>query len=434
LSPKRCQNKTGNPDLDKRQNRIEISANFSVEWVVFSGIFLSWLLFSLVLCFQGFGGDADAWLMARTAALLRAGEAYDPARSLGNPLWEFLLALLQPGLRFECSNLFNLLTSLVFLWRIKLLIPDFSQVNIVLVCLMLCCLPVFTEGASSSMELMPAWYLWLECLIALRNNQGKRFGMLYVLVCLIRPEFMLILLHGLFRRKSLLPFYLPGFLIWLTSLLYTFGKNPLPFSGLEETLLFYAGRIWFLIRQAGLLLPAYLFLIFRSLWQQDFFLRWSGIPALIFFCFFPFEWAYAFPALFSGLLSLAAASGEKKLRRLLFVLMPASVLSVWISPLSGMAGLYLQRHTMLAQYAQAQAYLPEKPTLLLDGATFLPTDFRLWKRSMQNRLFQKKGSNFFVAERLQEKELDSLRRKGFEIYRLSGSRQNENWLKKETNN
>ena len=416
--------------MDKRQNRIEISANFSVERVVFSGIFLSWALFTSVLCFQGFGADTDAWLMARTAALLRAGEDYDPARSLGNPLWEFLLAWLQPGLRFEYSNLFNLLTSLVFLWRINLLLPDFSRKTVLSVCLLLCCLPVFTEGASSSMELMPAWYLWLECLIALRNNQGKRFGMLYVLLCLNRAEFLLFLLHGLFRRKNLLRFYLPGIFVCLISLLYNYGKNPVPFSGVEETLLFYAGRIWFLIRQAGLLLPAYLFLIFRSLWQQDYFLRWSGIPALIFFCFFPFEWAYAFPAMLSGLLSLPLASGEKMLRRLLLFVLPASVFSFLVAPSSGLTGLFLHRRTMVAQYQLALKYQPEKPVLLLDGATFLPTDFHLWDRSMENRLFWKRGSHFFVAERLEKNELDSLRHEGFKVYRFSGSRLAENWIKK----
>ncbi len=420
--------------MDKRQNRFEISANFSVERVVFSGIFLSWVLFTLFLCYQGFGADTDAWLMARTAGLLRAGEGYDPARSLGNPIWEFLLALLQPGLRFECSNLFNLLTSLVFLWRINLLLPDFSRKTVLSVCLLLCCLPVFTEGASSSMELMPAWYLWLECLIALRNNQGKRFGMLYVLLCLTRAEFLLFLLHGLFRRKNLLPFYLPGIFVCIISLLYNFGKNPVPFAGTEEALFFYGGRLWFLIRQAGLLLPVYLFLIFRCLWQQDYFLRWSGIPALILFFIFPFEWGYAFPAMLSGLLSLPLKSGEKMLRRLLLFVLPASVFSFLIAPSSGLTGLFLHRRTMMAQYQLALEYQPEKPVLLLEGATFLPTDFRLWERGMQNRLFRKRGSHFFVAERLNENDLDSLRLKGFEVYRFSGSRSTENWIQKKTGN
>jgi hypothetical protein len=89
------------------------------------------------------------------------------------------------------------------------------------------------------------------------------------------------------------------------------------------------------------------------------------------------------------------------------------------SPVSGLGGLYATRNKMLHQFRQAENFKPQRPSLLLEGATFLPTRFQDWERSHQNRLFHKKGTQFWVGERLSRAELDSFQKEGFWIGRFS---------------
>ncbi|MCA9244172.1 MAG: DUF2029 domain-containing protein [Phycisphaerales bacterium] len=55
------------------------------------------LLSRLPFLTPGFGVDADAWRVALTGQRLRAGDAYEPSRLPGAPLYEALAALLAPG-------------------------------------------------------------------------------------------------------------------------------------------------------------------------------------------------------------------------------------------------------------------------------------------------------------------------------------------------
>ncbi len=70
--------------------------------------------YAFALCKLGFGEDTDAWLMAQTAQKLSFGETYDPARSFGNPVYEFLLMLIQSNQNWFWSNFFNLFLGSVF--------------------------------------------------------------------------------------------------------------------------------------------------------------------------------------------------------------------------------------------------------------------------------------------------------------------------------
>jgi hypothetical protein len=51
----------------------------------------------------------------------------------------------------------------------------------------------------------------------------------------------------------------------------------------------------------------------------------------------------------------------------------------------------------------------------LFGATYFPTNSKNWEKSMTNRLFRRKGTNFFVGERFKESELDSIKNAGFQL-------------------
>ena len=379
-----------------------------------------WLLYELALCFQGFGSDTDAWLMAQTAARLAAGLGYDPARSLGNPAWEYLLVLLQPDYQFVFSNAFNLCLALIFLFRLKDLLPelDHSQIWLIRICVAL--LPVFSEAAASSMELMPAWFLFQECLLALRKSQYKRLGILVLVLGFTRPEFYFFVLLVVWfqQRNALRSLLIPGILLGIY-LYWVIGKNPAPFDGLESAIRFYAGRMWFLLRQAGLLFPVYILCLAYSVKQKNTLLRISGIVSLFLFVVFPFEWAYAFPAIFSGLIAFLSALPVTRFRLVFWTLLLLTLGSDLFSPVSGLGGLYASRNKMLNQFRQAENFKPQRPSLLLEGATFLPTRFQDWERSHQNRQFHKMGTKFWVGERLSRAELDSFRKEGFWIGRFS---------------
>ena len=398
------------------QNKVEKPVNFAGGAVFFSGLLFCWFLFAVLLCLQGFGLDTDAWLMAQTAGRLLAGEGYDPARSFGNPAWEFLLTILQPDFEFRISNGFNLALALLFLYRLRELCTHSSTQFQWIQSAALCLLPVFTEAATSSMELMPAWYLFLEALLSLRNNRLFLFIVLSTLAAFTRPEFFIfIAVAGYHQNRKLLPKLLFPFILLLPYVWWSLGKNPAPFESLSELPRFYAGRIWFLIRQAGLLLPVYLLLFYHSLKQQNTMLIWSGRIALGFFLLFPFEWAYAFPAMLSGLIQASKDWNRKHVLWLVII----STGSSWIFPQSGLPALFKQRKQMLQQYQWMENFNPKEPTLILDGATFLPTRFNLWERSGQNRVFHKKNSLLWVAERLNKSELDSFQRTGFRICKLN---------------
>lgn len=407
----------------------EKTANFSVGLipVLLAG---AWLIYAALLTQLGYGLDTDAWLMARTADLLRSGDAYDPARSLGNPFWEFLLTFLQPDFEFRISNGLNLLLSLWFLFRLQQkFLADWQKDGKAALLLSFCLMPVFTEAATSSMEYVLAWLLLLESLIALRERKHNHFIVLCLLAGFTRAEFSLYLIITAlyFNPQLIFRLLIPGlsiaaYLIWAT------GKNPVPFSTMEDIPVFFAGRVWFLIRQAGLLLPLYLLLLFLSLRQKDLLLKWPGRFSLFFFIFLPFEWAYAFPAMLSGGLVLAESLRGKAINRWLLLLSAISLSSTILLPYSGLPALYQERQLMLRQYQLASELKPARPLLLTDGATFLPTRSKLWERSHGNRLFHKPGSNLWVSERFTNAELDSLRREGFSIRKFSGKPGETNWL------
>jgi hypothetical protein len=87
-------------------------------------------------------------------------------------------------------------------------------------------------------------------------------------------------------------------------------------------------------------------------------------------------------------------------------------------------GFFTKRKQMVDAYKSAEKFNPSHPTLLLYGATFLPTDTRNWIKSHQNRLFQKSGTQFFVGEKLLVAELDSFRKAGFQIIGMATEKGN----------
>jgi hypothetical protein len=396
-----------------------MSVNFTVERAVFCFFWILWLGYAFALCKLGFGEDTDAWLMAQTAQKLSFGETYDPARSFGNPVYEFLLVLIQSKQNWFWSNFFNLFLASVFLWRLDKYFPFLSGFQLLIARLTLMVLPVFTEAASSSMEYVLVWLLFFEALQARKNGFNWLFWCFSFLIVFTRLEFFLFLIPFFYSKNEkphflfyALAAYLGFYLFW------SFGQNPSPFSSLENGIQFYGGRIFFLFKQAGPLLPLYLFLLADNLSNRNALTEYqkSGIFALAFFVLFPFEWAYAFPALISGLVSWISIFGKPVQVAIPISTFLLSIIHFETNSFLSFPSNFRNRNEMIKTYTSAQVIDFKRPTLILEGATYLPTNTRNWDKLMNNRLFHKKSSNLFIGERLSEKEIDSLKLSGMAVH------------------
>ena len=407
-------------NLDKWQVNKQNNVNFTVERAVFCFFWFFWLVYGVKLCHLGFGEDTDAWLMAQTAQKLSFGEGYDPARSFGNPVYEFLLVLIQPHQNWFLSNLFNLFLASLFLWRLGKYFPGLSEIQLLTVRLTLLVLPIFTEAATCSMEYMLVWFLLMEALLAEKNGQIWLFWCLVFLAVFTRFEFLLFFIPIIFYKNekaiSPLPFYFLLFIV-ASFIFWSFGKNPAPFSSVEGSIYFYGGRLFFLFKQAGVLSAIYLGLlagIIFNLKEKNGYQK-VGIVALVFFVLFPFEWAYSFPAMIFGLVILVSKSNKPSHLALPFFVLMLTFIKIQTGSILNYPSNFRNREEMTRMYNVAQIIDYQQATLVLEGATFLPTDTRNWEKGLNNRLFHRKNSNFFVAEKLTLQELDSLKKVGMVV-------------------
>lgn len=346
---------------------------------------------------------------------------YDPARSFGNPLYEGLLVLLQPQQAWWISNLFNLLLSVSFLFRLSRYFPELTIFQTLIFRLVLMSFLFFQEMACSSMESMMGLLVFFECLQAQKQENLLLFFGLFVSAIFIRPEYFLLLsLAGqnlFFNENKSILFWLIVLAFFSLYLGWAWGKNTLPFQSISTATSFYLGRIFYLIRQAGLFLPLWLLPFFLLFWRKSY----SHIPKwtlanLFLFLLFPFEWAYLWPAMIYSLgLFLGRIPASKKMLSIPFFLWPMA----WIE-LPGTQNCFpfwQVRKSQLALLAWADSVQPSRPTLLLDGATFVPYRVKNWSKTLDNKVFQKENSKLFIGELLGTEQLDSFRQAGFQIFR-----------------
>lgn len=424
---KRCQTENQRKFLDKRQILPQIKVNFADSRRVHFLAGLIWLAWALYLCQLGFGEDADAWLLNRTASLLRNQHVYDPARSIGNPLYELLLAALgPPAFPGFFSNLLSLFLALVFLYRLRFLFgpEQKTQVYFFRICLMVS--PLFTGMATASMEFMPAWCCFLEGLISWKNRQSSNTLVWLGLMAGFRPEWALVpALAYLFSRMVassnrriplswLLP--LPVFLLWA---FWMAGKNPLPFDSISGYFRFSVLRVAFLIREAGFVSLIYGWAMVPLLRVPKSAPDFLALACLMLFFCFPYEWAYLFPALFLGLLRHLESYVAAPLRWSLPVFIGISSCFYFFreSTLSfSVPAPALRRMEMAALWTQSQNLQDSGKNLLLFGATYLTHQPENWTAEAGNRIFRHKKGHLVVAENLNSQQIDSCRMAGYRVF------------------
>ena len=120
--------------------------------------------------------------------------------------------------------------------------------------------------------------------------------------------------------------------------------------------------------------------------------------------------------MFFGIVGIAKTFSTRIISGLPIFILLASLFGFSGEVNFGLPQNYGERKEMTKLYSLAQKADFQSSTIFLFGATFLPTDTKNWEKSMGSRLFQKKNSNLFVAERLSISELDSLYTSGFQIF------------------
>lgn len=387
------------------------------------GTGLFFLFYEIWMAGLGFGEDTDAWLMAQTAEKIRMGLGYDPGRSFGNPMYEYLIALLQMGEQWWVSNLLNLLIFILFLRRIPFYFPELSENQILSIRFLILVFPIFLKNAGSSIEFVPALFFLFEANRSILNNQFPTAIFWSVVGAFTRLEFLPFLFLAqmtFWQRNWRIALPLAG--IWLVYLLWVWDKNPTPFFSFNGGMVFYITRLGVLVESMGFAIfffPILLFAFQRVQLRESW--KILGFSSLALFCFFPFEWEYAFPFFSLSIICLGIHLKFREAVLFGLILLTASLFKPEIRNWkNGFFSFRLEwphtrRQVSFSNYCIAQKIDFEHKTIVLTGATLFPFPVSRWEKILDNRIFHRKNSNFYCGERLSKSEVDSLVASGFRI-------------------
>jgi hypothetical protein len=161
-------------------------------------------LLTLPSLLVGYGMDEDAWAGARAAVRLATTGVYHPSRLPGNPLFEYLLALLIPLGGHLASNLFVLASYGLLVAAFARLARDRREP--VLLTALFALTPIVLVNASSTMDYLPGIALMLLAWLAAAKRRPAAAGLMMGLSIGFRLSNLLFLLplelYLLLRREG----------------------------------------------------------------------------------------------------------------------------------------------------------------------------------------------------------------------------------------
>jgi len=417
----------------------------------FRFIALFWLALTLPLLFFGYGSDLDAWRVARSAEEIWRSGCYVSSRSTGFPLHELFMAPLVHFGGWFLSNLFSLLSGLGLLWLLWRYAHEAPLRHPRMYLIAFAFLPVLMKNATSTMDYIPALALMMAAFLVLRRGRQLSAAILLGLACGFRPASLLFLLplswyHWRQRRNALSVLQMAlvtagTALVCFIPFLQSYGRLFVPRSFIHHDWLTRAGS--FILHSFSLLgfVPTIALLIFFALHTPARFRirssagmesRFHLINILLWIALFvvlPEEPEYLLPLLPSlwFFVDRVASRGE-------FLLLTAVMLSYHVIQLDlrggepvrrelhpalkfGMTIRDLQdRRFKLATRSAASECRPQKPTVLMLGAEWIPVANPDWHFDDQWQMYRQNKADLWVSPRLiDESRLRTLKSAGMAL-------------------
>jgi hypothetical protein len=422
-------------------------------------LLLTWIVIVSPMILLGFGSDTDAWLVARNAEKMWATARYAASRTTGFPLHEILVTpLIQYG-SWYLSNLASLLSGVGLFAAIVYLDRRHRLSHPVLCLLSICFAPAVLVNSSTTMDFAFGLTTLMWAYVAVLEEKPVVSALLIGVSVGFRPTNGLfivpVLVYTYSKEQRLTSILLPAitaFLVGLVSYspaLLTHGirapeKSVSVFWDTRTRLLITGYKYLSLF---GILQTmAIASILLRAVWRRPA-LSWKS-PFLAFhatnivlwtllFLLLPGEPEYLLPMLLS-----VVFVADRLLNRTAFAALTVLVLSfnlVQLDMLGGESGdreiaisvqpgqtvMDIQDRLFKMSTRQvATDYAADQATVLMYGATWIPTLNDEWEHDSEYGLNRQRQGQLYVSHRiLDENRLRRLRDEGFRLVLWRGQKQ-----------
>lgn len=411
-------------------------------------LLLLWLLAGLPLLFLGYGSDYDAWRVAQTASRLWQQGIYTPSRSLGFPLYEFLVTPLSALGGWPAANALALAAGGAIFMALRDLARRRHFRHPLLLIAGFLFLPVVCKNATVTMDYLPALACLLWSYALLMRSRPLAAALLAGLAAGFRPTailFLIPLLVYLFRtadwktcwRAALfgglaaLAAYSPillaqGFVSpapaprssWLQHLgLVAF--HGLRFLGVAQSL-FLLPLLWSGYKKtpAGSL-PAH-----AAAFHLVNLVVWLGLFLLL-----PDEPEYLLPTLISLLYFMDRLLSRRAFAAALLLLLSYHFVQLELRPDQPdtlhirprlTAGYTIEdirdRLFKIDSRRLATRFTPPQPTLLMFGLPWIPAANDHWVADAEPGLFRQQSGSFYLSGQITDRgQIERLRQRGIRL-------------------
>jgi len=411
-------------------------------------LFLFWSLLGLPLLFLGYGSDYDAWRVAQSATLLWRQGVYTPSRSLGFPLYEFLVTPLSALGSWPAANALALCAGGAIFLALRHLARQGHFQHPLLVIAGFLFLPIVFKNATVTMDYLPALACLMWSYALLMTARPAAAAVLTGLATGFRPTAILFLVPLLLyiRRtsdaKTLLRAAAIGCLTALATyspilLAQGFGAPaPAPRSGWIQHLALVAFHgLRFLGVAQSLLLLLLLCSACKKKTVGNLPANWStfhlvniGIWIALFFLL-PDEPEYLLPAWPSLLFFMDRLFSARTLVAALLLLLSYHVIQLELRPdqtdtlqlrprlAPGYTIEELQdRFFKIDSRRVATRFEPPQPTLLMFGLPWIPAANDAWVTDAEPGVFRQKTGHFYLSGQITDRgRIERLRQRGIRL-------------------